>query len=102
MADHSEIGQIEFGKQGIAVPQVRIVCAKPRFEKLAALANRLESLSGSIALAIISPQIAGRLFPLKKRRGPNSLRRQSIRSGVGTMPAFWQTPFHCARGIALG
>jgi hypothetical protein len=77
------------------------MCAKPLFEKLAALANRLQSLAGSIALAIISPQIAERLFTLKNRRRSNSLRRQSIRSDVGTIPAFWQTHFHCARGIAL-
>jgi hypothetical protein len=78
------------------------VRAKPLFEKLAALANRLESLAGSIALAIISPQIAKRLFTLKNRCGSNSLRRQSIRSDVGTISAFWQTHFHCTRGIALG
>ena len=78
------------------------MCAEARFEKLAALANRLELLAGVIALAIISSQIAKRLFTLKNRCGSNPLRRQSIRSNVGTIPAFWQTHFHCARGIAVG
>ena len=102
VADHGQIRQIEFRKQRITVPQARIMCAETPFEKLAASANRLESLAGSIALAIISPQIAERLFTLKNRRGSSSLRCQSICSDVGTIPAFWQTNFHCTRGIALG
>ena len=102
VTDRGEIMQIEFRKQGITVPQVRVMGAETLFEKLAALANRLELLAGGIALAIISPQIAKRLFTLKNRCGSDSPRRQSIRSDVGTIPAFWQTHLHCTRGIALG
>src|SRR5262249_8891102 len=82
--------------------QVRIMCAEAFLKKLAALTNRFESLPGSIALAIISPQIAECLFTLKDRCGSSFLRRQSIRSNVGTIPAFWKGYFHCARGIAVG
>jgi hypothetical protein len=78
------------------------MCAEAIFEKLAALANRFEPLAGGVALAIISPQIAERLFTLKDRCGSNSLGRQSIRRDVGTIPALWKTYFHCARRIALG
>jgi len=78
------------------------VCAEAPFEKLAALANRLELLAGIIALAIISPQIAKCLFTLKNRRGSNPLRRQAIRRNVGTITAFWEAHFHSTRGIALG
>jgi hypothetical protein len=78
------------------------VCAKARFEKLAALANRLDLLAGIFAAAIISPQIAKCLFTLKNRSGSNPLRCQTIRSNVGTISAFWEAHFHCTRGIALG
>ena len=78
------------------------MCSEAPFEKLAALPNRFESLAGGIALAIVSPQIAERLFAFKDRGRSNFLGRPSIRSDVGAIPAFWQTHFHCARGIALG
>jgi hypothetical protein len=78
------------------------VCAKARFEKPAALANLLDLLAGILAPAIISPQIAKCLFTLKNCGGSNSLRCQAIRGNVGTIPAFWEAHFHCARGIALG
>src|SRR5215470_5187132 len=78
------------------------MCAEACLEKLAALANRFELLAGSIALAIISPQITERLFTLKDRCGSSSLGRQSICSDVGSIPALWKTHFHGARGIALG
>jgi hypothetical protein len=58
VADHGEIRQIEFGKEGIAVSQVWIMFVEPPFEKLTASRNRFEALAGVITLAIISPQIA--------------------------------------------
>jgi hypothetical protein len=78
------------------------MCAEAPFEKLAALGNRFEPLAGGVAVTIISPQIAERLFTLKDRCRSNLLRRQSIRGDVGTIPAVWQTHFHTARGISLG
>jgi hypothetical protein len=101
VADPGEIRQIEFGKQGLAVPQVRIMCAEAPFEKLTALGNRFEPLTCGVAVAIISPQIAERLFTLKDRCGSNSLLRESIRRDIGTISALWKTHFHCARGIPL-
>ena len=77
------------------------MCVEVDFEKLAALGNRFESLLGVVALTIISPQIAERLFTLKDRCRSNLLRRQSKRGDVGTIPAVWQTHFHSARGIPL-
>src|SRR5215813_7206885 len=78
------------------------MCVEALFKKLAALANCFESLARSIALAIISPQIAERLFTFKDCCGTNSLRRQSIRCDVGAIPAPGKTHFRCARGITLG
>src|SRR4030095_5201696 len=78
------------------------MCAEAPFEELAALGNCFESLLGVVALTIISPQIAERLFTLKDRCRSNLLRCQSKRGDVGTIPAAWQTHFHSARGIPLG
>ena len=78
------------------------MCAEARFEKLAALGNRFESLVGGVAVTIISTQIAERLFTFEDRYRSNFLGRQSIRGDVGTVPAVWQTHFHSARGISLG
>jgi hypothetical protein len=78
------------------------MCAEAPFEELAALGNCFESLLGVVALTIISPQIAERLFTLKDRCRSNLLRHQSKRGDVGTIPAVWQTHFHSARGIPLG
>jgi hypothetical protein len=73
------------------------MCAEAFLEKLAALPNRFESLPARVALAIISPQIAERLFTLKDRCGSSFRRRESKRSDVGTIPALWKCYFHCAR-----
>jgi hypothetical protein len=61
--------------------------AQAPFEKLTALGHGFESLAGGIAVAIISPQIAKRLFTLKDRCRSNSLGCQSIRGDVGTVSA---------------
>jgi hypothetical protein len=64
------------------------MCAEAPFEKVEALRNRFELLTGGIALTIISPQIAKRLFTLKDCCGSNFLRRESIRSDVRAIAAF--------------
>src|SRR6266545_4770652 len=73
-----------------------------RFEKLATFANRFEALSCSIALAIVSSQIAERLFAFKDRCRSNRFWLWSIGGHVGTIPALRQSHFHRARGIAVG
>src|SRR5262249_1571238 len=102
MADHAEIGQIELRKQAITIAEGRIMRTEAVLEKLAALANGFESLASGVALAIITPQVAQRLFTFKDRGRSNSRRRQSIPGDVGTIPAFWEAHFHCACGISLG
>src|SRR5438046_653388 len=76
--------------------------AKALFEKLTALADRFELLASSVTHAIISPQIAQRLFTFEDCCRSNFLRRQSVRGDVGTISAFWQTHLHCARCVSLG
>src|SRR4029434_5368713 len=77
------------------------MCAEAPFEELAALGNCFESLLGVVALTIISPQIAERLFTLKDCCRSNLLRHQSKRGDVGTIPAGWKNHFQSARGIPL-
>jgi hypothetical protein len=101
VAEHSEIRQVEFGKQGITGSQAGIMCAEARFEKLAAPRNFFEPLVSRLALAVISSQIAKCLFTLKDRCGPNLPGRQPIRGDIGAISTLGKTHFHSARGIPL-
>src|SRR4029450_7300957 len=78
------------------------MCAEAPFEELAALGNCFEALLGVVALTIISPQIAERLFTLKDCCRSHLLRHPSNRGDLGPIPAVRQPPFHTARGIPLG
>jgi hypothetical protein len=89
MTNDAEIWRIEFRKERITVSQARIMRAEAHFEKLATFANRFKPLADSIALAIISSQIAERLFAFEDRCRSSFLRRQSACGDVGTIPAFW-------------
>jgi hypothetical protein len=73
------------------------MCTEALFEKLTTFANCFEVPASGVAPAIISPQIAQRLFTFKDCGGSNHLRYQPTRGDVGTVPAFWETHFHCAR-----
>jgi len=67
VADRDEIFAVKLGEKRIAIVQIWIVRTQTRFKKLAALADCLESLARGLAVAIVSSQIAERLFAFEYR-----------------------------------
>src|SRR6266496_2672461 len=84
-----------------SAPQARIMYAQARFENLATFTDCFESLPRRISAAIVSSQIAKHLFAFEDRSRSNLFRLRSTRGDVGSIPAFWQTHFHCAYGKSL-
>ena len=99
--DRGEGLRIELGEKRIAISQVRIVLTKACFKNLAALADRVEPAARGLAVAIISPQIAKRLFAFKDRCQTSLFSLPSIRRYVRTIPPLRQSNFHRARGKAV-
>src|SRR5947207_14675519 len=99
--DRGEGLRIELGEKRIAISQVRIVRTKACFKNLAALADRVEPAARGLAVAIISPQIAKRLFAVKDCCRYNVFSLPSTRGQISTVATLRQTHFHCACGKPL-
>src|SRR5438034_8205761 len=95
--DRGEGLRIELGEKRIAISQVRIVLTKACFKNLAALADRVEPAARGLAVAIIAPQIAKRLFAFKDCCPYNLFSLPSTRGQISTVATLRQTHFHCAR-----
>jgi len=66
---------------------MRVVRAQARFENLPALADHFETPARRFAVAIVSSQVAKRLFALKDRGRSRLLSLPSVRGDVSTIPA---------------
>lgn len=98
VAYRAKILRIELREERIAIVQVWVMCAEARLKNLAAVADRVEPLARSFAVAIVSPQIAKRLFAFKDHSQSRLFSPPTIRGYVDTVPALGQTNFHRARG----
>src|SRR4029078_195342 len=98
MADGAEVLGIKLREKRIANVQVGIMRTQARFENLATVADRFESLARGLAATIVSPQIAKRLFVLEHRRRSNLLLKGTIAGHVGAISAPGQSYFHRAGG----
>ena len=86
VTDRGEIVRIEFRKQRITIPQVRVMHTQARFENLAALANGLEALARGITMTVVSSQIAKRLLAFEDRCRSNLFRLWPIGGHIGAIP----------------
>jgi len=87
VADRDEILSIKLRKERIAIAQMRVVRAQARFENLPALADHFETPACRFAVAVVSSQVAKRLFALKHRGRSRLLSLPSVRGDVSTIPA---------------
>src|SRR5438067_9149693 len=87
VADRDEILRIKLRKERIAIAQMRVVRAQARFKNLPALADHFETPACRFAVAIVSSQVAKRLFALKDRGRSRLLSLPSVRGHVSTIPA---------------
>ncbi len=63
--------RIEFCKERIGNPRIRIMHAQTCFESLAAFPDRFEALACGLAVAVVPSQIAQRLLAFKDRSRSN-------------------------------
>jgi hypothetical protein len=68
---------------------------------LAALADQLETPERSLAMTIISSQVAKRLFAFENRCRSRLFSPPSMRGNIGTVPTLWQAYLHRACGKSL-
>src|SRR5438093_5328031 len=99
--DRGEGLRIELGEKRIAISQVRIMLTKACLKNLAALADRVEPAARGLAVAIIAPQIAKRLFAFKDCCRYNLFSLPSTRGQISTVATLRQTHIHRARGKPL-
>jgi len=88
VADRDEIFGVKLGKKRIAILQVWVVRAQARFEKLAAFADCFQPTARGLAVAIVSSQIAERLFAFEYCCRSNFFWVWPIARHVGAIPAF--------------
>src|SRR5438874_2107564 len=70
-----------------------------RFENLPPFANHLEPPARNFAVAIVSPEVAERLFTFKNHCRSNLSALTAISRHISPIPAFWQANFHRGRAI---
>jgi len=88
MTDRDEIFGVKLGKKPIAIVQIWIVRTQTRFEKLAAYADRFQPTARGLAVAIVSSQIAERLFAFEYCCRSNFFWVWPIARHVGAIAAF--------------
>jgi hypothetical protein len=101
--DRTKVFGIELGKQRITIMQVRVVRSQAGFKNLPAFTDRFESPPRGLAMAIVSSQIAERLFAFEYRCRPNLLWVWPVTGHVGAIPALWQNHFYraCRKPVCL-
>jgi hypothetical protein len=67
VADRAKVLGIELREKRITIVQAWIMRAKTRFENLATITDRFESLACRLAATVVSAQIAQRLFAFEDR-----------------------------------
>jgi hypothetical protein len=89
VANCAKVLGIKLWEKRITILQVWIMRPEARFENLATITNRFEPPARGLAMAVVSSQIAQRLFAFEYCCRSNLLSVWPITNHVGPISALW-------------